>query len=74
MIHLATFKKLSMGAYDHFVKYFIKNNLRGKDRLYGFLQKVGFREKIISNAKYGIKLYLNPKEYIDSLIIQEEII
>lgn len=33
--------------------------------------KIGSRNLIIFHAKYGIKLYLNPYEYIDSFIINE---
>jgi len=45
--------------------------MRGQDRLYALLLKLGFRRTILSDAKYGIRLNLNPNEYIDKKILTE---
>jgi len=60
-----------MAISDSLLNFLIKNNLRGKDRIYSLLIKLGFRKVVLSKAKYGISLYLNPKEYIDGIILKE---
>lgn len=60
-----------MAINDFLLLTFIKNKLRGKDRLYSLIVKMGFRKLIYVKAKYGIGLYLNPHEYIDDIIIKE---
>ncbi|MDN5286784.1 MAG: Methyltransferase, FkbM family [Mucilaginibacter sp.] len=60
-----------MAINDSLLIFFIKHKLRGKDRLFTLLAKLGFRKLILLKAKYGIQLQLNPNEYIDNLIIKE---
>ncbi|MBB6108754.1 FkbM family methyltransferase [Mucilaginibacter lappiensis] len=60
-----------MAINDALLIFFIKNKLRGKDRLFTLLAKLGFRRFILLNVKYDIQLQLNPNEYIDNLIIKE---
>jgi FkbM family methyltransferase len=60
-----------VGINDLFLSYFIKKGFRGKDRLYTAFVGLGFRKLVITKAKYGIKLFVNPKEYIDNIIIKE---
>jgi FkbM family methyltransferase len=59
-----------MAINDILISFLAKNKLRGKDRLYGLLVKLGFRGLILYTAKYGIKLNLNPHEYIDDVILK----
>jgi FkbM family methyltransferase len=60
-----------MAINDSVLNFLIKNNLRGKDRIYNLLIKLGFRKVVLSKAKYGISLYLNPHEYIEKIIFKE---
>ena len=60
-----------MAVYDTLLGYFIRRNIIGKNRIYNFMVRGGLRKLIIVQAKYGIKLYLNPHEYIDEFIINE---
>ena len=60
-----------MALYDRIINYLNRKQIKGKDRLFSVFQKIGFRDKIVSNAKYGVKFNLNPNEYIDSVIIKE---
>ncbi|NTE04812.1 FkbM family methyltransferase [Agrobacterium tumefaciens] len=51
-------------------KYLHKNNLRGKDKLYKILKKIGFQYKVFDQTDSGIKMYLDPNNYIDSFILK----
>ena len=60
-----------MALYDRLLTFLNRKKIRGKDRLYRILVNVGFRKLLISQIKYGVKVHLNPREYIDSIIIRE---
>lgn len=51
--------------------YFHKNKIKGKDRIYSFLKDKNLPYKIILKASSGIKMKLDPKNYVDSHIIQK---
>jgi FkbM family methyltransferase len=56
--------------YDRFLGYLNRNNVRGKDRLYKMLIKRGFKKSIVMPCKFNLQMYLNPYEYIDSMVIK----
>jgi FkbM family methyltransferase len=60
-----------MAINDSVLNFLMKRSIKGRDRLYGLLLKLGFRSTVLSDAKYGIKLYLNPHEHIDKVIFKE---
>ena len=60
-----------MAINDSVLNFLMKRNIKGRDRIYGLLLKLGFRGIVLSDARYGIKLYLNPHEHIDKVIFKE---
>lgn len=60
-----------MAINDSVLNFLMKHGVKGRDRLYGLLLKMGFRKTVLSRAKYGINLYLDPHEYIDKVIFKE---
>ncbi|PWK72912.1 hypothetical protein LX99_04242 [Mucilaginibacter oryzae] len=64
--------KINRALYDRALTYLNRYGIRGKDRLFGLLSKLGFRSLLVFNAKYGISLNLDPYEYIDSVILKED--
>ena len=60
-----------MAFYDSLLFFLNHNKIRGKDRLYSILTKCGFRRLLVKNIKYDIKINLNPREYIDTIIMHE---
>ncbi len=60
-----------MAINDSVLNFLMKRSVKGRDRLYGLLLKMGFRSTVLSDAKYGIKLHLNPHEHIDKIIFKE---
>lgn len=51
-------------------KYLHKNSLKGKDRLYTFLKRVGLEHRVYTKTNSGVNMYLDPKNYVDSFILQ----
>ncbi len=60
-----------MAINDSVLNFLMKRSVKGRDRIYGLLLKLGFRNTVLSDAKYGIKLYLDPHEHIDKIIFKE---
>ena len=60
-----------MAINDSVLNFLMKSSVKGRDRMYGLLLKMGFRSTVLSDAKYGIKLHLNPHEHIDKIIFKE---
>jgi len=60
-----------MAINDRLLNFLIKSNIRGQARLYTLLLKLGFRKTVLADVKYGIRLNLNPNEYIDKKILTE---
>src|ERR1700744_718482 len=60
-----------MAINDSVLNFLMKRGIKGRDRLYNLLLKIGFRDTVLSDARYGIKLYLNPHEHIDKIIFKE---
>lgn len=60
-----------MAINDSVLNFLMKRGIKGRDRIYRLLLKTGFRGVVLSDVKYGIKLYLDPHEHIDKIIFKE---
>lgn len=59
-----------MKLFNKFYKYLHKNNIKGKDRFYTFLKRYGLKYHILDTTSTGVKMNLNPKSYVDAIILQ----